>query len=492
MWMYDIAREQNPDPDLMRRLARMTLDAGYDALGLYLEHRFAYPSVPWAAGNGGLTPEMVQLLQREFPELQFIPFVNLLGHFEGFLYTEDGAKFAAERFKGLQADPLNEEFVRLAEGMLDDVLSIFSSEIVHIGGDETQQLHLLGDRAGEVYGSHFGRFAQRVIDAGRRPAVWGDMFVTHPEALAAIPKETLIFEWEYFKSPREATAKFMAEGYDVVLCPTLQVYSAPWFQLEPSEANVRDLVAAQAELGAYGVCLATWESTLFATYETMVPAITAVGRMLNGDAEPGAILRAYGTESESHEVWARLMGVDLAACGGVFGPSTIRSGLKCRLLLYGNPFLLWLRHREELNGEAGDRALAILDHSISVSPNAGYRGVSEFVRMAIEFSRITELAHQAYAGRIVGEALTHLAVGRQIFENLEKIAKANFIRFGGSRADIERCRVAREHVERVMRRMKQYGDESMGYLPSFETITHPNFMPYDQGNWWLINTWARE
>ena len=52
--------------------------------------------------------------------------------------------------------------------------------------------------------------------------------------------------------------------------------------------------------------------------------------------------------------------------------------------------------------------------------------------------------------------------------------------------------MAREHIERVMRRIKQYGDESLGYLPSFETITHPNFMPYDQGNWWLINTWARE
>jgi Glycosyl hydrolase family 20, catalytic domain len=492
MWMYDIAREQTPDPDLLRRFAETSLAAGYNAMGLYLEHRFAYPSVPWIAGTGALTPEMVQMLQREFPELQVIPLVNLLGHFEGALYAEDGVRYAAERFKGLQADPLNREFGVLAELLLDDVLDVFTSEIVHIGGDETQQISLLGDRASDVYGAHFGRFARRVLDRGRRPAIWGDMFASYPEALSSIPKETLIFDWHYFESTKPTAAAYMEQGYDVVTCPTIQTYNAGWMHVEESEANIREHVEVQAEIDTFGICVTTWEMALFATYETMIPAIRAAGYMLQGEGEEGRLLKSYGTESESHEVWARLMGVDLPDCGGIFGHSDIRSSLKCRLLLYGNPFLLWLRNREDLCGEPGTKALAILDHAISVAPNAGYRGVSEFVRMAIEFVRAAELAHQAYAERHVGAAQTHLMVGRQIFESLEKIAKANFIRFGGSRADIERCRMAREHIERVMRRIKQYGDESLGYLPSFETITHPNFTPYDQGNWWLINSWARE
>ena len=49
MWTYDLAREQAPTLEHLDRLCRTTQEAGYDALGLYLEHRFAYASAPWAA-----------------------------------------------------------------------------------------------------------------------------------------------------------------------------------------------------------------------------------------------------------------------------------------------------------------------------------------------------------------------------------------------------------------------------------------------------------
>ena len=78
------------------------------------------------------------------------------------------------------------------------------------------------------------------------------------------------------------------------------------------------------------------------------------------------------------------------------------------------------------------------------------------------------------------------------FDNLSKIAQSNNLRIGGSLADIERCTAAKLHIERVMSRIKQYGDGSLGYLPSFEMITHPTFIPHDQAGWWLINDWAKE
>lgn len=96
MWMYDLAREQTPTLDHWRTLCRLSLDSGYDALGLNLEHWFRYPSAPWAAGRDCLHTETVKILEQEFPDLQIIPFINLLGHFEGFLYTEGGQGFAEE------------------------------------------------------------------------------------------------------------------------------------------------------------------------------------------------------------------------------------------------------------------------------------------------------------------------------------------------------------------------------------------------------------
>jgi len=147
---------------------------------------------------------------------------------------------------------------------------------------------------------------------------------------------------------------------------------------------------------------------------------------------------------------------------------------------------------DELCGEVGDKALDVLERAIAVAPDSAYRGVSEFAKLAIEFVRQAETAHRFYAAHRPGEAAASLIPCRQVFENLAKIAKATNIRIGGSRADIERCQVAQRHVELVIRRVKEYGDGSLGYLPSFETLTHPKFMPHDQGNWWLINSWANE
>ena len=61
-WMYDVAREQSPREDLLTKLLERSAAAGYNAVGLYLEHRFAYPSAPFAAGPGCLTPETVRRL----------------------------------------------------------------------------------------------------------------------------------------------------------------------------------------------------------------------------------------------------------------------------------------------------------------------------------------------------------------------------------------------------------------------------------------------
>jgi hypothetical protein len=566
---------------------------------------------------------MIQRIQDQFLDLQIIPFINLLGHTEGMLYAEEGHQFAEARFQGLQACPSNPDFFELCHKLVDDTLSIFPSDIIHLGGDETWQLGQCDlcsarvrkyeetpgvDGKAILYGQHFGVLAKKVADAGRRPAVWGDMFFDHPSAMDLIPKNTLIFDWQYFRGPELTSPIFETRGFETVYCPALHNYNATWLHLPQSEENVREHVVQAEKRNAYGVCVTTWELGLFGNYETVLPAIRAAGRMLQDSqqllvnvdqhqhsaplpeastltndvikqflegqaerlelvAEGGALsvywstkgfrrevaslreehgqevlrelasatqdglisgryrganfaiessgselkivpfpngvlyrelrdapyfLKSYLEESERHEEWARLMGIELQEAGGLFQFGGIRSALKSRLLLYSNPFLLWLRNREELCGAPGDRALQVFDRAISMAPNASTRGVAEFGRSAVEFVRHAEKAHQAYADNRPGEAIASITPCRQIFENLERTAKATHVNIGGSMADVERCKAGREHVDRVIRRIRDYGDRSLGYLPSFEMITHPKFMPHDQAAWWLINRWANE
>lgn len=503
MWTYDLAREQAPTLDHLFQLAMLTQEAGYDSLGLYLEHRFAYPSVPWATGRGCVTPEMIRRLQSEFPSLRIVPFINLLGHFEGFLYSEEGRGFREEVFNGLQASPVVDEFVELCRKIIDDTVAIFESELVHIGGDETAQLgvsarsqarirELTGgdeslDGKALLYGHHFGPLAQYVQEKGLKVGVWGDMFVEHPSALDHLPADTLIFDWQYFNGVAESSKLFTERGFKVVGCPAIQTYNAVWCHLTETEKNVREVTQDVVDGGLEGVCVTTWECALLGAYYTIFPAIRGCGAILNGDQTP---LLDHFTHSRE---WAKLMSDDLAALGGTFGPSKIRSSLKVRLLLQSNPFLAWMHHAEEFaEGDRGQRAVEIAERALHVAPTEAEQGVSVFLRACVEFVALAEAARQEYAAGRPEAAIAKLAITRQLFSDLSTVAKRNHQRIGGSLADLERCRIAKEHVERVMVRIRQFGDRSLGYLPSWETITHPKFVPHDQANWWLINKWANQ
>lgn len=140
MWMLDLAREQSPSLDHLRKYLRLTQESGFDALGLYFESRFAHPATPFAHGVGCVTPDDVRALQAEFPSVGIVPFLNLLGHCEQLLYTEEGKRYREELLKGMQACPTNEEFRELCRRKVADTLAVFSSQVIHIGGDETWQL----------------------------------------------------------------------------------------------------------------------------------------------------------------------------------------------------------------------------------------------------------------------------------------------------------------------------------------------------------------
>jgi hypothetical protein len=512
IWTYDVAREQSPSLDTLRQAALLTREAGYTGLGLYLEHRYAYASAPWTHGVGCVTPDMVRALQSEFPSLQIVPFINLLGHFEGFLYTEEGKRYREELFSGLQACPANPEFVELCERIVDETIDVFRSGLIHIGGDETWQLGASErskarmaaleadwpsngggyDGKAALYAAHFGPLARRVLERGRRPAVWGDMFHDHPAALDAMPKETLIFDWQYFQGVADTATSFTGRGFEAVGCPALHTYNATWMHLPQSERNVRDVARDAGALGLAGVCVTTWECGLFGVYDTLWPALRASGAILRDpDGAPG-FLDAYAAESPAHREWARLMGEELQEAGGLFAFGGTRSALKCRLLLYSNPFLLWMRHAEELCGEAGDRALATIEAAQRVAPGEAEKGVCQFARSAIEFARLAEEARLHYAKGETEACVTKLAVTRQLFDDLALVARRTHARVGGSLADVERCRTAKERVEAAIRAIRQYGDGSLGYLPAFEIVTHPKFVPHDQASWWLINRWANE
>ena len=400
LWTLDLAREQAPTFDHLVEYARVSLDAGYDGIGLYLEHRFAYPSAPWAAGEGAVTPAMVRRLRSEFPSLQLVPFLNLLGHVEGFLRCVEGVGLAEEPGRGMQGCPSNPEFARFCDGLLDDALAAFDSEVVHLGGDETDQLgrcpRCTGRSLAELYSGHLAPLVERTVQAGRRPAIWGDMLLTHPDAAAGLPKETLVFDWQYFGGLRDSAPKLTAAGFEVVGCPTLHVYDAAWMHLDESERNVREVSRDVLDLGLAGTCLTTWECGLFGAYDTLLPAVAWARRAMDDPEGAPPLIAEYGE-------WGWLMGQELNRLGGVFGFDGHRNRLKCRLLLYGDPFLTWRHHADQLVGPDGEAALDLCERALAVASGEAEKGVALFVRGAVEFVRLADPRPHRHHPAVVDE-----------------------------------------------------------------------------------------
>lgn len=488
-WTWDIAREQSPDEEAMRRLIWRSADAGYGAMGLYLEHRFAYPSAPWAAAPGALTPEAVGRLAETGREagVRLIPFLNTLGHMEGFIRSEGGAWLAEGVREGvLQICPSREDCVSFALNLVDDAMDAFGDEWVHLGGDETYQLGecpICAERAASIgkaglYAEFYGRLCRRVLERGRRPCLWGDMLMKFPDAAAEIPAETVIFDWHYEGASPVTASMFRKRGFDVVCCPAVRSYDAGWCFLDQTKQVIDDHRKVAEEGGAAGVCVCSWEFFGFSPFESVLPLIMAAGRRLAlGDDWTAAM------EEEGGAAWTRaaeILGSRIPEISGFLAPGTWRS-LRGPLALRSDPFALWRAWRLVNTGEepfvildACEEALGGLDEE---SP---LRFPLELHRAAVMWVRYAGQASGFYAGGHFKNCLGKLRAGREVLAELrptlERIAGA-----GGSSADPVRLDKVLENIDRARARIEALPED--GWRPSFETITQEGFVSGDQAAW---------
>jgi hypothetical protein len=490
-WMYDIAREQSPREDQLAAMLRRSAAAGYNAVGFYLEHRFAYPSAPWAAGPGCLTAGMVRSLRAGSGSagLRVIPFLNLLGHMEGFIRSAGGEWLAEGEagFGGVQICATRPECATFARGLVADILDAFDDEWVHLGGDETRQLgqcprcaeRVAQVSKGGLYGEYFGPLCRFVLERGRRPCLWGDMLLQHPDALAAIPRQTLIFDWQYFSRPRESTGQFRRRGFDVVCCPSIQTYNAAWCFLGESQRNIDEHAEDARAAGALGVLVTTWELSYFTQYETIWPLIYAAGRRLSHGSGWDAAIIAEGGEAYAHA--AHILGGRLPAASAFIRPGTWRT-LRDKLVVRQNPFLLWQAWRSEAGGPVGDAILRLCDEAdASLAAGAPLRFVVELHRVAVEWVRLVERACRAYDGGQLAAAVDTLQDAAALLLRLRAgVERAAAV--GGSEADVQRLELLVDKVQRARRRIEALLKGST-YRPAFATVVHDAYVRGDQAAW---------
>lgn len=500
-WMYDIAREQSPKPHVLRDMLTQSLAAGYNAVGFYLEHRFAYPSAPWAADRGVLTPNLVKELQEEFAPkgLRVIPFINTLGHMEGFVRAEEGRQYAeGSRFGSEQICPSRTECVQFAKNLIDDIITTFDDDWVHLGGDEPWQLGdcpLCQKRVDDVgkaglYGEFYRDLCGHVLDQGRRPALWADMLNEHPAALEYLPKETILFDWQYDNPPLETSQKLRDAGFDVICAPALHTYDAAWLHLNLSIENIEAHKRDAESVEALGVLLTTWEMGYFTQYAPVMPIVYAAGKYLADDTPIMDALREFADDDYAKA--ADILGNKIPATCDFLKPGAWRN-LRDRLIMRQNPFELWRDWRVDACGKVGDEILSLCDAAARVIP-VGHplRWPIALYRVSVEFVNRVEFAARSYAGANREECISHLENARRMLVGLGPICDAAE-EVGGSVVDRQRLNSLLTKVDRaiarvfrVMTNIEDDVDEAgtgPRYRPAFETILSDAWLPRDQAAW---------
>ena len=274
----DVSRGPVPTLGYQKRQIRTLAAYKLNVFSLYFEHTLAYASDPLIAPPGGaLTPDDVGALVAYAAQyhVTIVPEQEAFGHLHHVLKHERYAGLG-ETPHGHVLAPGDSGSLPLITGWFRTIDSLFPGPFVHIGADETFELgrgrtkplvDSLG--LGPVYLDFLARIATALHPAGRRLLFWGDVAVTSPDQVKALPHDLVAVAWNYWSR----------DGFDPLLKPFLdaglETWVAPgvngWNRVFPDYAtalpNIQGFTAAGQRLGSTGVLNTSWDDDGEALFE---------------------------------------------------------------------------------------------------------------------------------------------------------------------------------------------------------------------------------
>lgn len=179
----------------------------------------------------------------------------------------------------------------LIGALLDEVIDVFDSPLIHVGLDEVNlgghpltAAALKTQSAGELFADYVRFLHGRVTASGRRMMMWGDFLLKDPAVAAAVPKDILVANWKYDPEVTiESTKQLAAHGFEVVACPALISYNQPLAAGESwAYPNVREMAShRRREPKVVGTITTIWTPTRFLS-ETLWPSVDYAAALMRG------------------------------------------------------------------------------------------------------------------------------------------------------------------------------------------------------------------
>ena len=240
----------------------------------YFENTYAYISNPLAAPPGGaLTPaDAAALIAFAKPyHVTIIPEQESFGHLHHLLTWEQYQPLA-ETPHGDVLAPGQPASLNLITQMFTELAVEFPSPFLHIGADETVELGLGQTQddvtkrgLGPVYLDFLQQIHSTLTPFHRRLLFWGDIALTSPELLPALPADfkhdMIAVPWQYnpeSKGFARYITPFTNAGIETWVSPGVNNWRRVYPNYGMALANIQGFVRDGQSLGATGTLNTVW------------------------------------------------------------------------------------------------------------------------------------------------------------------------------------------------------------------------------------------
>lgn len=265
--MDDISRGPLSNMRFLKEQIRKLAALKVNHLTFYIEHVVKTKQHPHFSPPDAITVDEFAALSDYAKQyhIELIGSFQSLGHFRNILSHPEYRKLGASDRMLKPADPQVLDFLK---SVYSEMLPAFSSPYFNINADEAWDLvrgsmKSVSDSvgAGNLFGQHIEPLLGFLSKKGKRPMLWGDMLLAHPEAFSYLPKGTTVLTWEYgaLKDYSAWIDPLQQRKIDFWVCPGILNSNKIIPDVQTNFTNLQHFIKEGQEKGASGVMTTIWD-----------------------------------------------------------------------------------------------------------------------------------------------------------------------------------------------------------------------------------------
>lgn len=324
--MLDLSRGAVYQVSYLKNLIRKQALMGANEIWLYMEDVFEVPEYPFFGYLRGKysKEELIEVvLYAEIFGITLVPAVQTLGHMEQFLKWHD-SRFVKDQYHVLLTE--EERTYDLITAMFKSIRSIFKTDRIHIGLDETFGLGFGRyykengyKHQYDIFLDHLERVNDLALKIGFKDVlIWSDMFYRisskhesyydpttefSEELLARIPKNVGLVYWDYYNTNLELVNKMLDShkkmGRKVIMASGTWTWVKFTYDKTQSDKTANVHIEASINQNIDEFILTQWgDDGAYADHETSLLGVYELGLKALTNNQPNA--SAYYNITKEH------------------------------------------------------------------------------------------------------------------------------------------------------------------------------------------------